>query len=488
MATCGTACGLPSMLKPSPFLARVHRIRSEAIVPMRTFAGGLLAAIGIAGATAARTPPVGHRDSCPPTVNGAAPVATPAIESLPGKAANRDEFLIWQRRTRQQLRDMLGIPKDRVPLAAEKRGQSEHDGVVIEKWVFTSEPRSRVPAVLYRPKSPPRPMPGIVFTFGHGGSKSHWSYNYAGLLYAKLGLAALAIDPIGEEERDAQGRLGTRAHDPESVHDRGNQAGRLIMGKLLFDTMRGIDFLMERDDIDHDRVGVAGNSLGGAEAGWMAALEPRIRMAIVSGWAYHDVTLRTKFCTRVPNERMRKLCTWTEYALLAAPDCAVLIMNGDADTVIDHDNDGSAWTGTRAVVTAADRAYGALGAAGNIEAWFEPQGGHRPYFAHKKALEWIHRHLGTPGWTLEQIKALPTVNSGQWCDAHGVRLEELYGTPLHERGATLLDFKLAPTPRKDLSCLRPGELGSLDFTIEGWLSAIAVSAKAGIGDPRAPKK
>jgi dienelactone hydrolase len=383
---------------------------------------------------------------------------------------------------------MLGIPSDRVPLAAEKRGESEHDGVLIERWVFTSEPGSRVPAVLYRPKASAGRMPAIVLTFGHGGSKSQWSYNYAGLLYAKLGLATLAIDPIGEEERDAKGRLGTRAHDPESVHNRADKAGRLIMGKLLFDTMRGIDFLMEHQDIDHDRIGVAGNSLGGAEASWMAALEPRVKMAIVSGWAYHDITLRTKLCTRIPNERMRKLCTWTEYASLAAPGCAVLIMNGDADTIIDRDNDGSAWAGTQAVVAAAGRVYETLGAAGKIEAWFEPQGGHRPYFAHKKALDWIHRHLGTPCWTLEQIESLPIVNSGEWCDNHGVQLEKLYGTQLHERGATLADLKLSPTPRKDLSCLRPGELGSRDFTIEGWLSDIAVGAKADTGDPTAPEK
>ncbi|MDP6749872.1 MAG: hypothetical protein QGH37_23160 [Candidatus Poribacteria bacterium] len=36
------------------------------------------------------------------------------------------------------------------------------------------------------------------------------------------------------------------------------------MGKLVFDTMRGIDFLLQRDDIDPERIGVAGNSLGGA--------------------------------------------------------------------------------------------------------------------------------------------------------------------------------------------------------------------------------
>ena len=64
-----------------------------------------------------------------------------------------------------------------------------------------------------------RKMSAIVLTFGHGGSKSQWQYNYGGLVYAKLGLTCLAIDPLGEEERHQQGHLGTRAHDPKSVSD-----------------------------------------------------------------------------------------------------------------------------------------------------------------------------------------------------------------------------------------------------------------------------
>ena len=74
--------------------------------------------------------------------------------------------------------------------------------------------------------------------------------------------------------------------------------------------------------------------------------------------------------------------------------------------------------------------------------------------------------------TLEQIKSLPTLNSGDWCDANGIGLERLYGTPLHQRGATLPHIGLRPTPREQLRCLKPDELGSPDFTIEGWLKQI----------------
>ncbi len=392
---------------------------------------------------------------------------TPPVESFAA-------FRAWQSETRAKLSKALGIPDKRVPLNAEKRGEIERDGVVIEKWVFTSEPGSRIPAVLYRPAKRPAnsKMPAIVLTFGHGGSKSQWQYNFAGQLYARMGLACLAMDPIGEEERHAKGRLGTRAHDPQSVSERAEQAGRLIMGKLVFDTMRGIDFLETRDDIDHAKIGVAGNSLGGAVAGWMAALEPRIQMTLVCGWAYHDISLRTKFCTMLPNQRMRQLIGWGEYASLAAPDCAVMIMNGDADWVIDREDDKSAWTGTDLAVRQAAKVYQALDSPAAIRTWYEADGGHRPYFACKDALEWIHRHLGTPAMSLEQVRKLPTVNSGEYCDRNGIRLERLYGTQLHQRGATLPDIGIRPMTPEDMAVLRPGELGASTFTVEGWLKTL----------------
>lgn len=66
-------------------------------------------------------------------------------------------------------------------------------------------------------------------------------------------------------------------------------------------------------------------------AGWMAAVEPRLHLAIVTGWAFDDITLRTKMCTRTPNVRMRESLAWAEYVSLAAPHCALLVMNGEAD-------------------------------------------------------------------------------------------------------------------------------------------------------------
>lgn len=375
----------------------------------------------------------------------------------------------------KKINSMLGFPHDRCDLDAQSRGTLDWGDILVEKWIWTSEPGSKVPAVLYRPKNPQKPMPAIVITCGHGGSKSHWQYTYVPQLYAKLGVATLVLDPIGEEERHIKGWLGTRAHDPEHVHLQADQAGRLIMGKLVYDTLRGIDFLCSRVDIDSDKIGVAGNSLGGAKSGWVMALDERVKLALVSGWTFDDSLLTYgKFCTRIPNQRLRAICTWEDYISLAQPHCAVLVLNGDADVVIDKEGDGHLWKKTRQLIDRLKSVFWDKKTnSSRIDYWFENNGGHRPYHGYPIALEWINRYLGTPGWSLEKIKAIPPINGGVWCDKHHIRLEKLYGTDLHDRGCTLPDMDIIPVPREALACLTEDEIGDPMYTIEGWLNTIS---------------
>jgi dienelactone hydrolase len=384
--------------------------------------------------------------------------------------AGRAAFHDWQSQMRSRLRGMLGIPLDRPALEAESRGKISQGDIIIEKWIYTSESGSRIPAVVYRPKEQGERLPAVVLAFGHGGSKSQAAYQYFGQAYAKLGFACLAADPIGEEERHAQGRLGTRTHDPYPVHRRAWDAGRPIMGKLVYDTMRGVDFMLSRKDIDSARIGVAGNSLGGAKAGWMATLDDRLTFAIVSGWAFSDVTIRSKYCTSVPNQHMREWLQWPEYLALAAPHCRVLVMNGTADVIIDRDADGSAWAETRQAVSRAEEVYAALGRPGGIRCWFEREGGHRPYPAHRAALQWLLKHVQPEGRSKNGLDSFADINYGAWAKQHGIAFEKLYGTPLHLRGATVVDLQI--TPLESLRVLTTEELGQPQYTIEGWLDRI----------------
>jgi len=398
-----------------------------------------------------------------------------ARRSFPDPSQNPEAFEAWQNDARGDLRPMLGIPpeEERVELNPQHRGTIERAGVAIEKWVYTAEPGSRVPALLYRPTDPDGPLPAVVLTYGHGASKSHPSYQYIAQLYAKMGVAVLAADPIGEEERHRNGERGTRAHDRKETYSRADRAGRLIMGKLVFDTMRGITFLRERDDVDPERIGVTGNSLGGATAGWMAVLEPRVSFAMVSGWAFGPIVERTgKHCTRAPNRRMRTRLSWRQYLALASPHCDLIVMNGEADVIIDKKRNGKAWRQTRRVVESVEPVYDASGNPDGIAMWMRENGGHRPYPAHPDGVQWMLRRARPDGFRADPVDERRTVNFGKWADRHGIEFENLYGTDLHLRGATLLDMNVQYLSPETLSVLRDDELGTPRYTLSGWLKQI----------------
>ena len=72
----------------------------------------------------------------------------------------------------------------------------------------------RIPVILYRPaRAPAGKAPGLIVVNGHGGDKYSWYSFYTGILYAKAGATVLTYDPIGEGERNAQRKSGTRQHD-----------------------------------------------------------------------------------------------------------------------------------------------------------------------------------------------------------------------------------------------------------------------------------
>lgn len=368
---------------------------------------------------------------------------------------------------RTTLNRLLGIPDTRCDLVPEKRGEIDLDHVVVEKWLFNAEPGSRIPLNLYRPRQMTERIPAIVMTCGHGGSKSVPVLNYIARTYAMSGIACLLADPFGEEERHHEGGMGTRAHDAQSVAYRCELAGRPVMGKFVFDAMRSLDFLESLNWVNHDRLGVAGNSLGGAIAGWLYALEPRLRAVIVSGWTFSDYLCfqHGKHCTRVPNLKLRAVCDWDEFLRLGFEHAACLVMNGDADSIIDDDTSGTVWRDTKEHCVTVDPARERL------RTWFCHGGGHRAYHGTAHALRFMEEHLGTCSTTAHEIAELPEIHYGAWCDRYGIQLESLYGIELHHRGVMLPDLGLKPLDRVSLAVLTPDEVGNADYTIDGWLEA-----------------
>src|SRR5262249_5685486 len=60
--------------------------------------------------------------------------------------------------------------------------------------------------------------------------------------------------------------------------------GTNIARWFIWDGIRAFDYLTTRHDVDSKRIGVAGNSGGGTQSAYLAALEPRLAAADLSGY------------------------------------------------------------------------------------------------------------------------------------------------------------------------------------------------------------
>ncbi len=361
------------------------------------------------------------------------------------------------------VRMRLAIPEQRHEPQVRHVETLDFDGYTLEKFAYESEPGTWVPAHLYMPAERDGPVPAIIRSNGHGGSKSAFTSQYSGQLWTKAGIAVLTTDPLGEEERDPDAKMGTRTHD--RVSEQAQALGRPVVGSMVLDLMAGIDILQAREEIDAERIGVAGSSLGAIVGMYLTALDDRVKCAVLS--AMYFVPPRTeKFCTRGLYELIEDRVDYPTLLSLAAPRCAIKILCGDDDAIC-----GKRETYEQGFIPfehETSSLFEALGHAEHFSTHVYPNAGHRPYFLMPEALDWLVEHLGatSPG-------ELPMMRLSDWADANGIVFETLYGTPDHLGGTTVPDIGAAYMQPSELACLTDEERRQPEYTTEGWLDRAA---------------
>jgi hypothetical protein len=178
---------------------------------------------------------------------------------------------------------MGGLPETRTPLNPRITGRLDRDGYRIEKLIYESLPGMYVTASVYVPDGP-GPFPALLGTAGHGGrSRGVPLYQDVWATLARRGVMVLAYDPPGQGERLEYFETSTgksRYGFGTAEHDHAGQqvllTGESIARYFVWDGVRALDYLLTRPEVDPARIGVAGNSGGGTQAAWLAALEPRL--------------------------------------------------------------------------------------------------------------------------------------------------------------------------------------------------------------------
>jgi dienelactone hydrolase len=94
---------------------------------------------------------------------------------------------------------------------------------------------------------------------------------YAEVL-AERGIAAFCIDSWCFGER--HGRTESEQFKQMLWH------GQVLWGMMVYDSLRAVDYLCSRTDIDPARIGTMGLSMGSTMAWWLAALDPRVKVCV----------------------------------------------------------------------------------------------------------------------------------------------------------------------------------------------------------------
>jgi hypothetical protein len=74
------------------------------------------------------------------------------------------------------------------------------------------------------------------------------------------------------------------------------EEGRTLMGERLNDVVRCVDYLVGRKEVDGDRIGCAGLSLGGEMTMWLGAMDTRVKATVSSGFLTTVANMRQGHC------------------------------------------------------------------------------------------------------------------------------------------------------------------------------------------------
>ncbi len=219
------------------------------------------------------------------------------------------EWKNWQCGTVTLLQNLLGLAKmepcspDPVLLSAAAAGE----GIRREHWRIQTEPDTFLTLFVLVPPQAGRTTPVFLCPPGHNGAGKytvagcreyaavaekidHYHYDY-GWQLARMGYVAVCPDCRGfgerREELEDAVRLPTGLKgDCYRLAHMGEPLGIPVAGMLTWDLMRLIDWLEQDGRFDTGKLSCLGFSGGGMQTLFLAALDQRVKTAVISGYLY----------------------------------------------------------------------------------------------------------------------------------------------------------------------------------------------------------
>ncbi|MCC6443692.1 MAG: dienelactone hydrolase family protein [Armatimonadetes bacterium] len=308
----------------------------------------------------------------------------------------------WQSSARKRIRELLLYRPVPVSPQAEILERSDRGDYWRESVRFRTAPDVTVPAFVLIPKTGRPPYPAVVALHDHG-AMYRWGKEkiceveneppvltafkqecYGGRSYAsdlaRAGYLVISIDAFyfGQRRLLPADYLPVEDETPEDVSAFNAQSSRYeeLMARTLFtagitwpgvlfwDDIRTVDYLAARPDVDPKRIGCIGLSIGGFRSAHLAALDARIKTAVVVGWmSSYGPMIRSHILNHtwmiyVPG--LYQSLDLPDIVSLTAPN-PLLVIHGTQDTLFPLEGVRSAFRKIQAAYTKAgfpDRFHG----------------------------------------------------------------------------------------------------------------------------------
>ena len=205
--------------------------------------------------------------------------------SLGAISCNMNNNKIASAGTPQEKREQLyGLlcdlpPRDR-KIGVQVESVEHRNGFVLEKLLLDLNGQQQVPAWFALPENVKGRIPAVLFSHSHGGNYKLGKNEliqgntympetpYAEAL-TKMGYCVLSIDHWIFGERSGRSELD---FFKETLW-----RGQCLWGMMVYDSLRAMDYLCQRTEVDTSRIGAIGMSMGSTMSWWLAALDTRVK-------------------------------------------------------------------------------------------------------------------------------------------------------------------------------------------------------------------
>ncbi len=301
----------------------------------------------------------------------------------PSLAYDGKSFTEWQRIAKAKVIELLRMPKVTPPKPTSTTlWKHETELGTIEKISFPAEDGSEILAYWCKPKNQKKPWTFICLQGHSSGMHNSIAVDREdetkpitvggdgdfAIGCMKRGIAALCIEQRSFGLRREQTQVKRSQHPCHDAVGRALLIGRTLTGERVYDVDRGIDYLLSRNDVDPNGIGVLGHSGGGTTAMYAMSVLDRIKMGIVAGCftRYADSIASISHC---PCNVIPDIMLYLDAAdiLGVAAPRPLVIQNGEKDEIFPIDS-------ARKHFPQLQKIYQAAGAGSKVKLAISPDG------------------------------------------------------------------------------------------------------------------